>query len=113
MPPRLTDRLSAGRRRRFIGRDAELQLFEEAQHPQLHQQAYVIILAPKLGDLAVVNAEEFQPIDDNRLVRQRHPHEDASVGGGVRVQHADQIALTDDGFNRHAMVWKCSVEHTQ
>ena len=30
MPPRLADRLSAGRRRRFIGRNAELQLFEAA-----------------------------------------------------------------------------------
>lgn len=30
MPPRLADRLSAGRRRRFIGRDAELKLFEDA-----------------------------------------------------------------------------------
>ena len=30
MPPRLADRLSAGRRRRFTGRNAELQLFEAA-----------------------------------------------------------------------------------
>jgi ATP/maltotriose-dependent transcriptional regulator MalT len=30
MPPRLADRLNAGRRRRFIGRSSELLLFERA-----------------------------------------------------------------------------------